>query len=64
MKGRAGRPRPIAHIGFLFSGLVVSVDLSFLGASLIRLLLPRFEFNFDPAIRCDCQAGSYSIAFA
>jgi hypothetical protein len=30
---------------------------------LIRLL-PRSEFNFDPAIRCDCPAGSCSIAVA
>jgi hypothetical protein len=60
----SGRPqRAIVHIGFLFSGLVVSAYLSFGDRYPIRLL-PRSESNFDPAIRCDCQAGSCSIAFA
>jgi hypothetical protein len=61
--GATGCPRQIAHIGFLFSGLVVSTYLSFPEPHPIRLL-PRSESNFDPAIRCDCQAGSCSIAFA
>jgi hypothetical protein len=38
MGGRGEPPRPIAHIGFLFSDLVGSADLSFCESSLIRLL--------------------------
>jgi hypothetical protein len=38
MGGRGEPPRPIAHIGFLFSGLVGSAYLSFCEPSLIRLL--------------------------
>jgi hypothetical protein len=56
-------PVAIAHIGFLFSDLVVSGQLSFFAHSPdSKISAP--EFCRDPAIRRCRQAEPCSIAFA
>jgi hypothetical protein len=60
---RRGTPsRPIAHIGFLFSDLADTGQLSSFGRS-PDSIIPAPEFNCDPAIRSR-QAGQRCIAFA
>jgi hypothetical protein len=56
-------PVAIAHIGFLFSGLVDLSQLSSLGPSPDSMISAP-EFHRDPATRSRRQAGQCSIAFA
>jgi hypothetical protein len=56
-------PRPIAHIGLLFSALVGVRRLSFFWA-LARFDNSAPEFNRDPVTRRNRQAGQYCIALA
>ncbi len=49
-------PRAIAHIGFLFSGLVDDGQLSFFGRSPDSIISAP-EFDLDPATRRSRQAG-------
>jgi hypothetical protein len=58
---RGKPPRPIAHIGFLFSDLVVAGQLSLFGASPDSKFCT--EFDLDPATRRCRQAGQRPIAF-
>ena len=57
---RGQPPRAIAHIGCLFSDLVVTAQLSFLAASPDSIIPP--EFDIDPAPRRSRQAGQRFIA--
>jgi hypothetical protein len=59
---RLRTPVAIAHIGFLFSGLVDLSRLSSVGSSPDSMISAP-EFHRDPATRRR-QAGQCSIAFA
>jgi hypothetical protein len=64
MIGCGAPPRAIAHIGCLFSDLVASRQLSFLGAHPILKFNSAPEFSLDPATRRSRQAGQHPIASA
>jgi hypothetical protein len=63
LQQRGRRSRTIAHIGCLFSDLVVTGQLSFLGARTDSMTASP-EFRRDTASRSSRQAGQCSIALA